>query len=176
MLRSRIKRTILAGWWGALNRNSFVYNASRNAGVRLPSIAVRPIECYGQCGEDLIVAPMLEAIALKTQTDLKDLKYLEIGGNHPFATSTTYLLHKQLGMRGVIVEANPSLLGDLKKKGRPADTIVHAAIHDQDATTATLSLSVHDEVSSLDQHTAERWHVILWVVVRETLGSPGYAN
>jgi FkbM family methyltransferase len=159
MLRSAIKRAI-TGWWGALNRNSFVYNASLKAGVRLPAIPVRPTEYYGQCGEDLIVAPMLEAIALKTRTDLKDLKYLEIGGNHPFATSTTYLLHKWAGMHGVIAEANPHLIADLQK-GRPADTIVHSAIHDNDSETASLSLSAKDEVSSLDQDTTKRWHSIM---------------
>jgi FkbM family methyltransferase len=156
----QIKRAILSGWWATLRRNGFVYNASCGAGVRLPSIAVRPVECYGQCGEDLIVASMLEAIALKTGTELKDVEYLEIGGNHPFATSTTYLLHKQLGMRGVIVEANPNLIPDLEK-GRPADTIIHAAIHEKESTVAVLSLSAHDEVSSLDRKTADRWHELL---------------
>jgi FkbM family methyltransferase len=159
MLRSAIKRTI-TGWWAAFDRNSFVYNACLKASVGLPSIPVRPVECYGQCGEDLIVAPMLEAIAFETRADFKDLRYLEIGGNHPFATSTTYLLHKMLGMRGIIVEANPTLVADLKK-GRPADIVVNCAIHAEDSETATLSLSAKNEVSSLDQNTTKRWHDIM---------------
>ena len=151
-----IAGSLLNGAWGALRRNSFVYNACIRARVQFPSIPVHSIEYYGQCGEDLIVASLLEAKAEYNGVDLGKAKYLEIGGNHPFATSATYLLHRKFSMRGVIVDANPALIPELRK-GRPNDIIVHAAIHDDNATVATLALSKQDEISSLDRSMVQRW-------------------
>jgi FkbM family methyltransferase len=155
-IAKRIARTLLNAVWGALWRNSFVYNACVREGVRLPTIPVGPVEHYGQLGEDIIVAALLQARGSRENVGLVGKTYLEIGGNHPFATSATFLLNKRLGMRGVIVDANPALIPALKK-GRPQDTIVHAAIHDQDTNVATLVLSKHDEVSSLDRSMVQRW-------------------
>src|SRR5215471_17897675 len=76
-----------AALWGALRLNGFVYDACLRARVRRPDIRVRPVEMYGQCGEDLIVRSLLEAKALSDGVDLRRERYLEIGGNHPFATS-----------------------------------------------------------------------------------------
>jgi hypothetical protein len=148
---------LLNATWGALRRNNFVYNACLRARVRRPSIPVRPVEYYGQCGEDLIIASLLEAKAVCDDTDLTKEKYLEIGGNHPFATSATFLLSKKFNMHGVIVDANPALIPELKK-GRPGDIIVHAAVHDENANVATLVLSKLDEISSLDRSMVQRWN------------------
>jgi FkbM family methyltransferase len=117
---------------------------------------VRPVELYGQCGEDLIVLALLEARALRDGVDLGRQHYLEIGGNHPFATSATFLLNKRLGMRGVIVEANPRLIADLEK-GRPDDIIVHGAVQAGSARTVTLSVARHSEISSLDRDFVLSW-------------------
>src|SRR5262249_51201271 len=86
------------------------------------------------------------------------LRYLEIGGNHPFATSATFLLQTCLGMTGVIVEANPGLIADLQK-GRPRDLVLHAAVTDSDAPTAALSVSPYSALSSLDQNFSIDWSV-----------------
>ena len=74
---------------------------------------------------------------------------MEVGGNHAFATSPTFLLHRRLGMTGVIVEANPDLLEDLRK-GRPRDLIVHGAVQTQQVDSVTLTISNKSELSSLD--------------------------
>lgn len=97
---------------------SFVYNACLWTGVEWPDIPVKLVEFYGQIGEDLIVASLLEAKAQRDNVDLRKARYLEIGGNHPFATSATFLLRTKLGMTGVIVEANPRLIRDLMKGGQ----------------------------------------------------------
>jgi FkbM family methyltransferase len=159
MKRSRLERLIKSpanALWGALRLNSFVYNACLRERVRRPDIRVRLVELYGQCGDDIIVAAMLDAKATIRNTSLANERYLEIGGNHPFATSATYLLNRQLGMNGIIVEANPALIADLKK-GRPRDVIVHAAVHDSDAGTARLSVSKLSEMSSLDRSMVLWW-------------------
>ena len=153
---SRAISSFRGALWGALRLNAYVYDACLRSRIRRPDIAVRPVELYGQCGEDLIVLSLLEAKALSDGIDLRLERYLEIGGNHPFATSATFLLNKILGMTGVIVEANPRLIADLKK-GRPDDTIVHGAVQAGDAKTVTLSVSRLSEISSLDRDFVLRW-------------------
>jgi FkbM family methyltransferase len=131
------------------NRNAFVYFQTLANRVALSDISVPYVEHYGQCGEDLIVEFFIAARAFGEGLDPSALHYLEIGGNHPFATSATFLLHAHLGMTGVIVEANGRLIPALRK-GRPRDTIVHAAVIDGDEETVLLSISRLNELSSLD--------------------------
>ncbi|MBV5263331.1 FkbM family methyltransferase [Pinisolibacter aquiterrae] len=136
--------------------NDWVYAQCIREGVRFPDIPCRSYEFYGQCGEDLIVRALLEARAASRGVELKTRKYLEVGGNHPFATSATYLLGKTLGMTGVIVEANEDLLADLRK-GRPKDTVVFGAVQDEDRKTVMLSKSNQSELSSLDRRFVKEW-------------------
>lgn len=142
--------------WAASELNGFVYNACLRNGMRRPDIPVRPVELYGQCGEDLIVISLLTAKGLSEGVDLSKQKYLEIGGNHPFASSATFLLNKRLNMTGVIVEANPNLLEDLRN-GRPNDIIVHGAVQDRDVNSVKLSISKLSEISSLDRTFVLEW-------------------
>jgi hypothetical protein len=142
--------------WGALRVNPYVYDACARTHTKWPDITVRPVELYGQCGEDLIVLALLEAKALRDGIDLRHRRYLEIGGNHPFATSATYLLNRRLGMTGVIVEANPRLIAGLAK-GRPDDVVVHGAVHAGNAPTVTLSVARQSEISSLDRDFVLAW-------------------
>ena len=136
--------------------NGFVYDACRQTGIGRPDIPVHSVELYGQCGEDLIVRSLLEARAVRDGVDLRQQKYLDVGGNHPFATSNTFLLNKALGMVGVIVEANPELIADLEK-GRPADTVVHGAVQTNASETVKLSVSNHSELSSIDRRFVLEW-------------------
>lgn len=153
--RSAVRRGSGA-FFGFLGINKFVYISSIRARVAWPDIKVLPVELYGQCGEDLIILALLEARALSKGLDLEQQHYLEVGGNHPFGTSPTYLLHKQLGMSGAIVEANEKLLADLRK-GRPKDTIVYGAVQAEDVETVMLSISKLSEISSLDHRWVEDW-------------------
>lgn len=57
----------------------------------------------------------MKALSVRGHFDLSAERDLEIGANHPIATSATYLLSVELGISGVLVEANPALIGDLKK-------------------------------------------------------------
>src|ERR1700733_14798020 len=110
---SRVARAMFSAARGVYRRNIFVYEACLGAGVRFPTIPAPAAEYYAQFSEDIIVVSLLEAkAAAAKEIDLTKQKYLEIGGNHPFATSATYLLHKRLGMNGVVVEANPELISE----------------------------------------------------------------
>ena len=56
---------------------------------------------------------------------MESLGYMEIGGNHPVQTSSTYLFYRYHGARGVICEANPRLAMELKIN-RPGDIVVNS--------------------------------------------------
>ncbi len=155
-LPHKMLRRLTAGLSGAALWNGFVYDACVQTRVRRPDIPVRAVELYGQCGEDLIVRSLLEARATRDGIDLSEQRYLEIGGNHPFATSGTYLLNTHLDMTGVIVEANPKLIGDLEK-GRPGDVIVYAAVQTGVLETVKLSVSNQSELSSIDRSFVQQW-------------------
>jgi FkbM family methyltransferase len=153
---NKLLRVLMRAVCSLRNRNAFVYYQSIVARVPLPGIPVILVEQYGQCGEDLIVAALITARAFREGCDPGSLRYLEVGGNHPFATSATFLLHVQLGMTGVIVEANSALIPALRK-GRPNDVIIHAAVTDNDEPTAILTVSRFSELSSLDPHFSIDW-------------------
>lgn len=155
-LRQKLARRFVGGVSGAALLNSYVYDACRRAGVARSDIPARAVEFYGQCGEDLIVQALLEARAFSDGVDLGRCKYLEVGGNHPFATSSTFLLNRNHGMTGVIVEANPELIADLQK-GRPDDTIVHGAVQTEAVETVKLSVSNQSELSSIDRSFVLEW-------------------
>ena len=137
-------------------KNSFVYETCENLDVRFPDIEVLNQPHFGQCAEDLIVMSMLRALAARTGADLTQMRYLEIGANHPVSTSSTYLIHVGLGMTGVLVEANEALISDLERI-RKHDVVVHAAVANTDAEFVELFVSNQDEISSLSKDFVDAW-------------------
>lgn len=75
-----------------------------------------------QSGEDTIVEYVLMVLGI----NLSDEYYLDLGANHAKQLSNTYMLYKK-GMRGVLVEANPQLIGELKFY-RSEDVILNKCI------------------------------------------------
>ncbi|CAH1648962.1 MULTISPECIES: FkbM family methyltransferase [unclassified Chelatococcus] len=136
--------------------NVFAYELTAAVGLRSPDLPTYLAEHFAQCAEDLIVAALIEARCARIGLDPAMQRYCEIGGNHPIATSATFLLSRKLGMTGVIVEANPALLDDLRA-GRPKDEIVHAAVTDADKDTVRLAVARASELSSLDQAFVTQW-------------------
>ena len=66
-------------------------------------------QTVAQSGEDAIIAYILMVLGI----NYKDEYYLDLGANHARELSNTYMLYKN-GMRGVLVEANPDLIDELK--------------------------------------------------------------
>lgn len=131
--------------------NIFVYDECISQDVSFPDLPVFLSEHYGQCGEDIIVASLLVAWSERAGIALSSLRYLEVGGNHPIATSATFLLNRQFAMRGVIAEANPALIEDLKRVRR-SDVILHGAVQTEPQKKAvSFSISNQSELSSLDR-------------------------
>lgn len=66
---------------------------------------------YSQCGEDLIVEFIFNAMGLKNIT------YLDIGAHHPYYLSNTALFYEK-GFSGICVEPDPELFKEIKKYRR----------------------------------------------------------
>jgi FkbM family methyltransferase len=136
--------------------NPFILQLCISFGLKFPDICVNLEEQYGQCGEDIIVVSLIRAYCFKKNIDPAGLTYCEVGGNHPISTSATFLLSKQLGMTGLIVEANPDLIPDLRK-GRPHDKIINVAIVASDLEEVEFFIGNRNELSSMDAHFLENW-------------------
>lgn len=78
-------------------------------------------------------------------------RYLDIGANHPFLISNTYLLY-EAGWRGVTVEPIRSLAA-MQRRWRPGDTCINAAIGSAGNALHFYEL-YPDVLSTLEQHTA----------------------
>lgn len=136
--------------------NPFIAQSCINLGLGFPEISVYLEEQYGQCAEDVIVCALIRAYCQKNNIESFTLKYCEIGGNHPVATSASYLLHKQLGLTGVIVEANPQLIPELHK-ARPHDKIINCAVIDTDLEKIDFFIGNRNELSSIESRFLETW-------------------
>lgn len=88
---------------------------------RLPAFMFRKTS-YSQCGEDLLVAFVLDLIH-----GSRPKKYLDVGANHPFHLSNTALLYA-VGGQGILVEPDPYFAKLLRNK-RPRDKVLQYGVH-----------------------------------------------
>lgn len=77
---------------------------------------------YSQCGEDLLVAFVLDLMH-----GTRPKKYLDVGANHPFHLSNTALLYAK-GGAGILVEPDPYFAKLLRNK-RPRDKVLQNGVH-----------------------------------------------
>lgn len=79
---------------------------------------------FSQCGEDLIIKELCKHICKE-----KNIKYLDIGANHPFSLSNTALLYfnNKPNGGGVLVEPNPEMAMLLKAR-RSSDHVLNAGV------------------------------------------------
>ena len=136
--------------------NTFIYEECIKQNVPLPTLPVLLQSTFGQCGEDLIVASLLKALAKRTGKELENMTFLEIGGNCPVSTSATFLLANELNMRGVIVEANPSLIDNLRRVRKDSE-ILNYAVTAEECGIAELYISEASELSSLWEDFVKQW-------------------
>jgi FkbM family methyltransferase len=111
--------------------------------------------CYAQCGEDLVVAGILEHLKIKQPT------YLDIGAFLPILANNTYLLY-QAGGRGVLVEPNVDCISTLKSK-RPGDVVLNVGVGLDDTEAADYFVMSLMQWNTFDKDEAEKR-------VRETEG------
>jgi FkbM family methyltransferase len=105
-------------------------------------------ETYGQCNEDLIVEAVLRAQILRHGRKMNSIRYIEIGANHPIQTSGTYLLYKNYGATGVLIEPIP-ILAEKLKRIRPNDIVISCIITNSNAEKVNLHVHEKSELSSI---------------------------
>lgn len=142
--------------WNGRSVNPFIYEECARLRVKAPDTPVPAVPYYAQLAEDRIVMSLLDALAETQSQDLADMVYIEIGANHPIATSSTYLLSRERNMSGILVEANERLLPALRAS-RPGDRVVYAAVQADDVSTVQFSVSNLSELSSVDRRFVQEW-------------------
>lgn len=130
--------------------NPFIEYQSARLKLKPAPIATMLRETYAQCNEDVIVEALLRARFSATGRPLSSIRYLEIGGNHPVQTSSTYLFYRAWGGAGYIVEANAPLAKRLKTT-RPRDTVVETAVSDKNDEFLSFYIHELDELSTLSE-------------------------
>jgi FkbM family methyltransferase len=98
-----------------------------------------------QAGEDSILAYATAVLGIP----FSDCSYIDLGANHPKEMSNTYFFYSQ-GARGVLVEANSSLIPDLERE-RPGDVVLHRCVSDQANKTETFYVTNIDGLSAADK-------------------------
>lgn len=128
--------------------NPFISIECQTNGIEAASIPTLIYETYAQCNEDLIVEALLRAHLSRTGRSMDSIRYIEIGANHPFQTSSTYLFYKIHGASGVLVEAIPAL-ADRLRQTRPRDVVVNCAISALHEEKISLHIHEKSEISSV---------------------------
>ena len=107
-----------------------------------PSFEFGSIVSSSQSGEDLIVAYVLDALHIPFNC----CTYLDLGANHAKFMSNSYFFYRY-GARGVLVEANPDLITELKEN-RPGDVILHNCLGNNSGEQVTFYVLNGDGLSS----------------------------
>ena len=97
-----------------------------------------------QAGEDSILLYLLPHLRKKVY----ECTYLDLGANHAIELSNTYSLYER-GARGVLVEANPSLIPELQEY-RSGDIILNRCIYSETDKTMSFYIMSGDGLSSMD--------------------------
>lgn len=136
-------------------KNPFVYKAITDAHLSTPTIEARLDESYAQRYEDVILMALMRAYCVKTGKYAMKFGYLEIGANHPVATSSSFLLYRNFNVTGFLVEPNPVLAEELRKS-RPNDIVIEVAVVADNSRHVDFHLSPNTELSSLDPKFVDR--------------------
>lgn len=103
-----------------------------------------------QSGEDAILAQIFKMLGMAES----QCSYLDLGANHAKKLSNTYYFY-QKGSRGVLVEANPKLIAELKFY-RSGDVILNRCIAGESGQNVDFYLMSGDGLSTPDKEQAER--------------------
>ena len=106
---------------------------------------------YSQAGEDMVIHFLLYELNLS----LEDITYLDLGANHAKFLSNTFHFYKR-GIRGVLVEANPALISELKFY-RHGDLILNRCIAEKSGDTVDFYVLNGDGLSTASKESAEEF-------------------
>ena len=106
-----------------------------------------PLQSYAQVGEDLIVDHLFHSVGVCFPA------YLEIGTNHPKFGNNTYKLYRN-GCRGVLIEADPSLI-PLIKRTRPKDKTLNVGVGERGGVLNKFFVFTQSAINTFDPKEAE---------------------
>lgn len=139
--------------------NPFIIHNITALKLERPDIDVMLTEHYGQKAEDLIIESLVRVAIRSGRIDPTKHGFVEIGGNHPIATSATYLLEKKYGFQGDIYEANPALIAELKRV-RTGSRVYNEAVcplYMINNGKIEIYISKHSELTSLSSRFIDEW-------------------
>lgn len=122
---------------------------------------------YSQAGEDKIVQFIFDYINKKQAL----VSYLDIGCNHYRKLNNTYSLY-QKGHRGVLVEANPGFIEELREK-RPGDVVLNMGVAGHSADSMKFYITNADGLNSFDLNSIQEAKKKLeWLQVEKEVNVP----
>lgn len=119
---------------------------------------------YSQCGEDLIVSFIFNALNILFP------KYLDIGANHPVYLNNTYYFYLN-GSTGVCVEPDPVLFSKLKYK-RAKDICLNAGVGSFSQKQADFYIMSTDTLNTFSKEEAERYQSYGTYKIKEVIKMP----
>ena len=128
---------------GLAHRTECIEQALRECHIYENPLQLFNKKTYSQAGEDAI---LLYACAM-LGIPLHECNYLDLGANKPIEMSNTYFFYEQ-GARGVLLEANPLLIPDLKNQ-RSGDVILNQAVSDKSGETVIFNILNLDGLSKI---------------------------
>ena len=128
------------------NNNSSVESDSLFDSERLEANGYRR-DTFSQCGEDIIIDFIARQCGIGIST------YFDIGANHPFEYSNTYLFYSR-GASGICVEPIPSM-AEKFSLARPRDTVIRNVISSDDKPVSFFVLEP-STLSTLDPLALDR--------------------
>ena len=122
---------------------------------------------YSQAGEDAIISFILGTLGDQKQ----GYSYLDIGCNRYKELNNTYHFYEK-GMRGVLIDANPKFIDELKKNRR-GDTILNVGISEKSGEKLTFYAMNWDWLSSFNKETIENtMRESPWVKIEQEIEIP----
>ncbi len=104
---------------------------------------------YSQAGEDSIIAYVFRMLGYRPS----EVSYLDLGANHARELSNTYYFYQQ-GASGVLVEANPDLIPELRLL-RNRDTILNRCVSSTDDEMVDFYIVSGSGISSKEKASVE---------------------
>ena len=108
-------------------------------------------ETYSQSGEDSILCYLLHVLGIPFES----VTYVDLGANHAKEMNNTYFFYK-MGGRGVLVEANPQLIPELKFY-RNQDIVLNRCIAAETGNFVDFYILSGDGLSTLRHETAKKY-------------------
>lgn len=104
---------------------------------------------YAQSGEDSIILYIFAMLGINIQKST----YLDLGANHAKELSNTFMLYEK-GMRGVLLEANPALIPELKLN-RNEDIVVNKCLAVKSNEPVVFYVLSGDGLSTADREAVD---------------------